>query len=271
MDTTMVSSIFERGEWLLSFYALVATLAIPLLVGKALMLVPAMRQTRELNREVAEKQVKKSFYNPIQNRSKFWGLLTQLSIFIFILPFCLTLEPQPWWKVLLDMFIILMFYDFFYYLVHRFVFHDGGFGPGPLMWVHAVHHQQKNPCRMDSNYLHPLETCIGLGLYGISIAVLGALMGPFHLVTIIITVIAFSEINQHNHDRMDVDRFPYKYLKYMSNMHHVHHARFTAGNFATISLLYDWLFGTYDTGEGWGKNKRTQADTTTNATGAHTA
>ena len=118
--------------------------AIPRLARHLILLVPAFRDTSALNREVAAKQVQKSFYNPIQKRSAFWGLLTQLAIFALILPFCLTTEPQPWWQVLLDIFVILMFYDFFYYLVHRFLFHDGGFGPGPLMWVHAVHHQQKN-------------------------------------------------------------------------------------------------------------------------------
>jgi hypothetical protein len=29
------------------------------------------------------------------------------------------------------------------------------------------------------------------------------------------------------------------------------HARFTGGNFATVSLLYDWMFGTLDTGKGY--------------------
>ena len=33
-------------------------------------------------------------------------------------------------------------------------------------------------------------------------------------------------------------------------MHHNHHARFTGGNFATITLLYDWMFGTLDHGDG---------------------
>jgi len=256
MDTTTLTSILARGEWLLSLYALIGVVAIPRLARYLILLVPAFRDTSAINREVAAKQVQKSFYNPIQKRSAFWGLLTQLAIFALILPFCLTTEPQPWWQVLLDIFVILMFYDFFYYLVHRFLFHDGGFGPGPLMWVHAVHHQQKNPCRKDSNYLHPIETSMGLALYGACIGVLAALMGPFHLVTIILTWITFSEINLHNHDRMEVDRFPFRYLKYMSFMHHVHHARFTSGNFATISLFYDWLFGTYDTGQGWGKNRR---------------
>ena len=97
---------------------------------------------------------------------------------------------------------------------------------------------------------------IGLALYAGSILVLSLLMGEFHVATIVITWVAFSEINNHNHDLWEEDRFPYKYLSYASKMHHVHHARFTGGNFATISLFYDWLFGSYDTGDGWGKNKR---------------
>ena len=148
--------------------------------------------------------------------------------------------------------------DFFYYLVHRFLFHDGPLG-APLKWVHAVHHQMKNPCRMDSAYLHPIETCLGIALYGVTFAALASVLGDFHVITAITTFVAFSAINQHNHDLMEVDHFPFKYLKYMSDMHHVHHARFIGGNFATISLLYDWLFGTYDTGDGWGKHKRSPA------------
>ncbi|MFV8816631.1 sterol desaturase family protein [Haliea sp. E17] len=256
MDATFITEFLAGGEWLLSLYAFIGVLAV-MGAGRVMVrLVPAFRQTAALNKEVADKQVQKSFYMPIQRRSMKWGLIIQTAVFVAIIPFVVTSEAQPWWHIPLDIFVILMFYDFFYYLTHRFVFHDGGFGPGPLMWVHAVHHQQKNPCRKDSNYLHPLETSIGIGLFGVSIAVLGALMGPFHIATVIITWVAFSEINQHNHDRMEVDRFPFKYLNYMSFMHHVHHSRFTSGNFATISLFYDWLFGTYDVGDGWGKNKR---------------
>ncbi|SEQ16431.1 Sterol desaturase/sphingolipid hydroxylase, fatty acid hydroxylase superfamily [Solimonas aquatica] len=247
----------ETYHWQPALIALLAVLGIPAAVAPLIRLIPAFRKSRELNKSAATDRLKRSFYMPIQNRSKLWGLSTYLAIFIFVIPFVVSSQPQPWWKIPLEVFAILMVYDFFYYLTHRFLFHDGGFGPGPLMWVHAVHHQQRNPCRMDSNYLHPIETSLGVGLYGSTIGVLGLLMGDFHIVTIIITAIAFSEINLHNHDLMDIeDRFPYRYLRYMSFMHHVHHARFTAGNFATISLFYDWLFGTYDTGQGWQRPKR---------------
>jgi len=246
-------------EWQLSLCALLAVMFFPVLVKRLLGLVPTVREIQRHNDDVAKRQVQKSFYNPIQNRSKLWGLSTMFGIYALIIPFVITSTAQPWWQMVWDAFVILMVYDFFYYLVHRFVFHNGGPGPGPLMWVHAVHHQQKDPCRLDSNYLHPLETCIGLSLYGATIGLLGALMGDFHVVTIWLTWTAFSEINKHNHDRMDADHFPFRYLNYMAFMHHVHHARFTAGNFATISLFYDWLFGTYDVGNGWGANQRRPA------------
>ncbi len=252
MDTSIFSAILEEYNLLLSLYAFAGVVAVTLAGKYLLLLVPAVRHNRKLNKEAAAQRATRSYYQPIQNRSKIWGVLTQAAIFLLILPFCLTLEAQPWWKILLNIFIILMFYDFFYYLTHRFVFHDGG----PLQWVHAVHHQQKNPCRMDSSYLHPIETCLGLGLYGLSIAVLTLLMGEFHVLTIIITFVAFSEINQHNHDLWETDRFPFKYLNYMAYMHHVHHKRFSAGNYATISLLYDWLFGTYDKGDGFRKQQQ---------------
>ena len=89
----------------------------------------------------------------------------------------LTIEAQPWWKMAADIVIILMFYDFFYYLTHRFLFHDSRLLGGPLMWVHAVHHRQHNPCRMDSSFIHPLEVALGLGLYVASIFVLSRILG----------------------------------------------------------------------------------------------
>jgi len=256
MDLSFLSP--EHYQWKIALLALVVALGLPALLAPLVKLVPLFRRTSVLNKTAATERLKRSFYMPIQNRSKLWGLSAYAVIFTTIMPFIITAEAQPWWQIPLDVFCILMFYDFFYYLTHRFLFHDGGYGPGPLMWAHSVHHQQRNPCRMDSNYLHPVETSIGVSLYGGSIGILGALMGDFHVVTVIITVIAFSEINLHNHDLMDAAeaRFPFRYLKYASNMHHVHHARFTAGNFATISLFYDWLFGTYDTGQGWKRPRR---------------
>ena len=109
---------------------------------------------------------------------------------------------------------------------------DGGFLGGPLMGVHAVHHLQHNPCRQGASYIHPIEEAMGLGLYAASIFMLSHVMRPFHVATIIVTWVAFSQINLHNH------------------------ARFTGGNFATITLFSDWMFGPLDRGSGYGRNAK---------------
>lgn len=253
MLSSIWASLQQNYQWQLSLYALVPIMLIPFIAKHLLRLVPAIRDAQTLNKETYEKKMARPFYAANQKRNRKWGFTYLVVIFAGILPFCLTLESQPWWNVLLDVFVILMVYDFVYYLAHRFLFHDSGFFGGPLMWVHAVHHQQNNPCRQDSSYIHPLEVAIGLSLYVGTIFGLSFAMGNFHVVTLIVTWIAFSEINLHNHDLWKSDKFPFKYLKHAADMHHVHHAKFTGGNFATISLLYDWMFGTYDLGAGYKK------------------
>ncbi len=257
MDISIFSDL--QYNWQLSLIALVAIMGIPFLSKYLLSLAPAIKQAQTLNKQVAAKKMERKVYSDNQKWNRKWAGLYLVVIFAGILPFCLTAAPQPWWNFLTDIFVILMVYDFFYYLTHRFVFHESNGVKGPLMWMHAVHHQQNNPCRLDSSYIHPLEVAIGLGLYVATIFVLSLFMGAFHVATIVITWIAFSEINLHNHDRWESDKFPFKYLNYASVMHHNHHAKFTGGNFATITLFYDWLFGSYDTGNGWGKYKRDNA------------
>ncbi|MFT3931493.1 MAG: sterol desaturase family protein [Spongiibacteraceae bacterium] len=256
MDTSIFSTLAAHYEWKLSLIALVAIMGIPFVFKHVLAMIPTIKRAQELNKQVADKKMERKVYSENQKWNKKWASLYLVVAFAGVLPFCLTTETQAWWKFLVDVFVILMVYDFFYYLTHRFLFHESNGVQGPLMWMHAIHHQQNNPCRLDSSYIHPLEVAIGLGLYVATIFGLSFVLGNFHVGTIIVTWIAFSEINLHNHDRWESDKFPFKYLNYASVMHHNHHVRFTGGNFATITLFYDWLFGSYDTGNGWGKNKR---------------
>lgn len=249
METPFLTALLADYEWQLSLYAAIGIFALTI-AGKYLaLLVPAFRGEYARNQEARRIKMAKPHYAQNQQWNRRWGPAFMGVIFVLILPFCLTAAPQPWWQVLLDIAVILLVYDFFYYLVHRFLFHDGGFLGGPLMWVHAVHHRQHNPCRQDSSYIHPIEVAMGLGLYAGTIFALSLLLGEFHVVAIVLTWVAFSQINLHNHDLWETDRFPFRYLATMSRMHHHHHARFTGGNFATITLLYDWMFGTLDNGD----------------------
>jgi sterol desaturase/sphingolipid hydroxylase (fatty acid hydroxylase superfamily) len=254
MNSPILAWIAEHYQWKLSLIALGGIIAVSFVMHRLAMLIPTFRAAHQLNVETYNGRKQKPAYVANQKWNRPWALLFQVVIFGVILPFCLTAAPQPWWRVPVDIFVILMVYDFFYYVTHRYLFHNSGFLGGPLVWMHAVHHQQKNPCRSDSGYLHPLETAIGLGLYVATIFVLSRFMGEFHVATIIVTFVAFTQVNLHNHDLWTVDRFPFKGAAYFSRMHHHHHAKFTGGNFATITLLYDWMFGTLDHGEG-GKSR----------------
>ncbi|WP_395397975.1 sterol desaturase family protein [Novosphingobium sp. BL-8A] len=250
MLSQWLASMTAHYQWQLSLAAGAAIFLVSV-VGKrlAVLLVPTFARASSANRTAFRDKMAKAYYAKNQAWNRKWGVFFLAIIFGLIMPFCITADPQPWWQAVRDIAVILMVYDFFYYFTHRFLFHDSALLGGPLLSIHAVHHRQHNPCRMDSSYIHPVEVAIGLGLYIFTILLLSLAMGPFHIVTIVVTWIAFMEINLHNHDLWEVDRFPFRYLNTMSRMHHNHHASFNGGNFATISLFYDWLFGTLDHGQ----------------------
>lgn len=253
MDGSFLASLWQQYHIGLSLLVFASITLVNVLGGRIVSVVPTLREAGAMNRAEFDSKMARPLYAENQKWNMKWGMTDMVVAFLFIVPFCLTAEAQPWWRILLDMFVILMVYDFVYYLSHRFLFHDSTFFGGPLKWMHAYHHRQHNPCRRDSSYIHPLEVAIGIGLFVGTIFILSRFMGNFHVVTVIVTWIAFSEINQHNHNLWKADHFPFRYLHYASKMHHNHHARFTGGNFATISLFYDWLFGTLDDGAGYGK------------------
>lgn len=252
MGDSILNYLAENYRWDLSLYGGLGILVCVGVLKALAWFQPTFREAAKVNSQVYAEKMAKPHYASNQAWNRKWSLVFIVAIFGGILPFCLTAERQVWWNVLLDMFVVLMVYDFFYYLMHRFVFHDGGLiGGGPLMWMHAIHHRQHNPCRGDSSYIHPLEIALGLGLFVATFALLSVFMGKFHVITLVITWVAFNMINLHNHNRWSADTFPFRYLNKISVAHHHHHAKFTGGNFATISLLYDWMFGTLDKGNGY--------------------
>jgi sterol desaturase/sphingolipid hydroxylase (fatty acid hydroxylase superfamily) len=249
VSSPLIASLWEHYQLKLSLITLVTVFAGPLVWRYLFNLVPAFAKSDRLNREDYRRKMAKPAYAANQRMNRKWGLFFTAVIFLGIIPFTLTPAMPVWWKLVLDCVVILMVYDFFYYLTHRFVFHQAGSFMGPLIWMHAVHHRQHNPCRGDSSYIHPLEVFIGLGLYVAVIFALSFVLGRYSVPTIVVTWIAFQHINLHNHDLWEDDRFPFRYWSHVAKMHHNHHARFTGGNYATITLLYDWMFGTLDYGD----------------------
>lgn len=242
MNNEWLAYIWEHYNIFGSVIALAGIVVLTIVGKKLAFSVPALAEMRALNKEKDKPKWGQEKYPPMVKSTQKVGLYCNVTFFALLLPFCITFESQPVWKVFLDTFIILMFYDFFYYVSHRFWFH----GQGAMRKVHAVHHQARNPTYLDAHYVHPFETFVGLALYMGSIIVLAALMGQFHIGTIILTYLIFTQINQINHVYFALPYFPYKSLNWIVAKHHVHHENMHKGNYATITLFYDKIFGTLD-------------------------
>ena len=216
--------------------------AVSMILRKAVMRrIPALERTRALNRAEDDRKRAVPKYPPMVRASDRVGRLTTLAFFFGIVPFVGTLAPQSIVRGVRDVVLVLMTYDLAYYLTHRFVFH------GALMReIHAVHHQARNPSYIDAQYVHPLETFIGLALFVGSVAGLAPLLGRFHAATLAASFLIFSQLNVLNHTKIELRGFPYRILTWISAKHALHHENMRKGNYATITLLYDKLLGTLE-------------------------
>ncbi|MEE4661309.1 MAG: sterol desaturase family protein [Halieaceae bacterium] len=223
--------------------ALLALIIVLTKVAKWLaFLVPALSQERSKNLELDKPKLAQPKYKPTIKANQRVGLFSNLAYFFVYAPFFVTLEAQPWWRAPLDIFLMLMVYDFFYYLMHRFLFH----GQGYFRRVHALHHQARSPTYIDAHYVHPLETFMGLNLFLLMTPALALVMGDLHVVTVAVCYVVYVQLNQINHCKIELPFFPYRSLTWISEKHAVHHENMHKGNYATITLLYDKLFGTLD-------------------------
>ncbi|MBA6413685.1 sterol desaturase family protein [Parahaliea sp. F7430] len=236
-----IATLASQYHWQAALIVLAGVIILTKLINYLAFLNPSLQRMREINKEQDRKKIAQEKYPPVMKASRNIGLITNLAFFILILPFCVTLELDKWWMVIVNSFIILMVYDFFYYLCHRFWFHGNGW----MRRIHAVHHQARKPTYIDAFYVHPVETFVGIALFLGSLAILAAFLGPFHVSTAIITYVLFTQLNTLNHTFVDLP-FPFKTVSWITAKHHIHHENMHKGNYATITLLYDKLFGTLD-------------------------
>ncbi len=229
-------------DWMAALVFL-GTLFMLTVVGRFLAFkVPALQRMRELNIEADQRKMSRKSFRlavKVNNRA---GLITNLVFFVAILPFCVNLEPRPIWRHGIDIVAVLMLFDFFYYLTHRFLFHGK-----PLRKIHALHHQVRQPTHIDALFVHPLETSIGLGLFLGSIPLIAAFAGgPLSAFSSAVAMLVFTQANIVNHAYVNLPYFPFKTLDSITSIHAAHHVDMNQGNFATLTMLYDWLFGTLE-------------------------
>lgn len=221
----------------------VATLLVVSSLGRFLVFkVPDLDRARRMNRETDRvKLSRKPFKAAVKINNKA-GLMTNVVFFALVMPFYISLDTRPIWRHVFDVLAVLLIFDFFYYLTHRFLFH------GTLLRkVHALHHQARTPTYIDALYVHPIETVIGLVLFLFSIPLVAMVGGaPLSVFSVAAATLLFTYINQINHTWVELPRFPFKTITSMRALHAAHHVDMNQGNYATLTMLYDWLFGTLE-------------------------
>ncbi|HEY9036867.1 MAG TPA: sterol desaturase family protein [Pseudomonadales bacterium] len=233
-------------EWVYDWQAALALLALVAaitIVGKKLVfLVPALAEARAYNLAQDAKKLAQAKYPVMVQWTNRVGLACNLFLYMAVAPFVVSFAAKPAWQYIIDVVAVLMFYDFFYYLMHRFLFH----GKGYFRKVHGIHHQARSPTYIDALYVHPLETFLGLSLFTLAIAVVGYAVGGMNVFATAVCIVIYTQINVVNHTRVDLPRFPFKTLSWITAKHAVHHENMHRGNYASITLLFDKVFGTFD-------------------------
>ena len=176
---------------------------------------------------------------------KFWRIAVFNSVLSISMVYALTYllyaflfyeEAASLWRMLFEGVALLITYDFAYYLVHRYPFHQWGL----LKRVHAVHHTVRYPTAYDSLYMHPLENAIGLALLMFCTFV----VGPVSIYSFAGVFVVYSVLNILNHAGLDLPFFPFRTITALSRKHDRHHVSMRSGNYASITPLFDLLFGT---------------------------
>lgn len=203
--------------------------------------IPALAEMREVNRSVDKTKLARDSFRAAVTVNNKWGLYTNLVFYATILPFCVGFESRPLWRHVVETLAVLLVFDFMYYLTHRFVFH------GTLLRkVHSLHHQARKPTYVDALYVHPLETFIGLSLFLGSIPIVALATGrTLHVVSMVVATLLFTHLNSLNHVYTNLPR-PFRWVNTITGVHAAHHVDMSHGNYATMLMFYDKLFGTYE-------------------------
>ena len=168
----------------------------------------------------------------------FISVLSLLAVFgmtFFIYPYAFHTGPTSPWRMVFEIFAILLVYDFAYYWLHRAMHHKR-----LMKYVHAVHHEVHNPTAMESFYLHPIELFAGLALLCSCVWALG----PVHVYSFAAVFFIHSTLNITVHSGVDSKRWFLFPIDHLTRKHYIHHAGNYDNNYASLTPFWDMLFGT---------------------------
>jgi sterol desaturase/sphingolipid hydroxylase (fatty acid hydroxylase superfamily) len=170
-----------------------------------------------------------------------WGGLVLVTL-MFVHDWSLHIVPQgfrddvasqPWWLQGVE---VILLSDLFIYWGHRLQ-HQWDF----LWQFHAIHHSAEHLDWLAAHREHPLD-----GVYTQTLINLPAFLLGFPLETLA-ALVAFRglwAIYIHSNVRLPIG--PLRVLIGAPELHHWHHSRERVSwNYANLSPLMDWIFGTY--------------------------
>lgn len=146
--------------------------------------------------------------------------------------------PTAWWVLALQAVGIFIVYDFTYYWMHR-AFHTKTL----MRYVHGVHHRARTPSALESLYQSPLELISGLSLLMISTFLVG-LVSPVHYLAFLGIFFVYSTQNILVHSGLVFPHPVFAIINAVTVKHHAHHYDAPRKNYASMSPLPDWIFGT---------------------------
>ena len=140
------------------------------------------------------------------------------------------------YKVIIQLFVILLFDDTFFYFLHRMM-HENKF---IYKTIHKIHHRANAPVAIDYLYVHPLEWMSGFIGPFIGIILLGGV--SVYTFWLYLFVRNFHELAIHSGLKSSfISRiFPF----YGTNEHHDLHHEKRDGNYASSFTFFDLVFKT---------------------------
>ncbi|MFK7898561.1 MAG: sterol desaturase family protein [Myxococcota bacterium] len=235
-------------HWLATLIFFATFVAGMMITRKLVFRVPAFEDMRLQNRAVDGPKLERAAYKQSCKRNVKVGMYTNYVFYLLILPWFVSLDGKSVGLFLLEIFAILALFDFMYYWTHRSFFH-GDWKGNPLRKIHALHHQARKPTHMDAQFVHPLETFIGLMLFLWSIPIISLIFGaPVNAFAAVIATLIFSQLNTLNHVWTNLPKTSrlFRAVDYITGVHHAHHVDMSHGNYATLTMVYDKLFGTFE-------------------------
>lgn len=140
-----------------------------------------------------------------------------------------------WWVIVLQLIFFILLDDFLYYWMHRYMHENKWL----LKNIHGVHHEIKNTCAINGNYMHWLEFSLTA-----SIMLIGPVLMGAHLYVLWIWVVIRQFEAADGHMGYDIPWNPARiFLFYHGPVYHdFHHAKFK-GNYAGFLSYLDKYFG----------------------------